>query len=269
MSPWRPDHIEVRLGGIDTQYLWQHGGTLESWSVPLAESAAMPVDWSDALARAAADLSTRGVRPGTRATLVLPGSIVRFQIVPWNESFITHSARSAYVRECFVEAYGPISRDWVLVASDARFGSNALAAGLAPTLLVAFDNWARELGIRITSLQPALMAGFNRALGRLKRATFWFVFNEDDRYTLLLIDQGAPVYIRSVRHAEASLEILLERAWQTIGREDGPCPVYWVDHAGHSAPAKHLGRWIVSEVFGADRGAPARLPRLSAAGAAR
>ncbi|GAB3473734.1 hypothetical protein [Azotobacter salinestris] len=145
--------------------------------------------------------------------LVLSSRFVRFALIPWSDGIGTPEELEAYARFRFQEIYGALADDWLLRLSPAPAGQPRLAAAIERGLLERLQLALQGAGLRLSSVQPYLMAAFNRFAGKLPADDFLFVLAEPGRSSLLLARDGAWVCVRSVSDGgdDAALLALVER----------------------------------------------------------
>jgi hypothetical protein len=94
--------------------------------------------------------------------------------------------------------------------------------------------------VPLVSIQPYLMASFNRFRARLAGKDAWFVSHEPGRLSLGLLRQGAWHSIRNRRAGDnwrTELAGMIDRENQLAGLAQ-PCTEVWLDAAGAKLPAK-------------------------------
>lgn len=151
-----------------------------------------------------------------RVTVVLSNHLVRYALVPWSSALGNAAEEEAYVRHHFARVHGERARSWAVRASpgsgDLRLCS-AVDAELLESIRRAFDGSKAKL----VSIQPALMAAFNRARRDIPRAGAWLVLAEAGRACVALYAGGW----RAVQNARGAWEEVLERERLRAG---GPLP---------------------------------------------
>ncbi|MDV7213723.1 hypothetical protein [Azotobacter beijerinckii] len=154
-------------------------------------------------------------------TLVLSSRFVRFALVPWSEAIVSPEELEAYARFRFQEIYGPSADDWLLRLSPSPAGQPRLAAAVERGLLERLQVALKGAGLRLCSVQPYLMAAFNRFAGELPAGDFLFVLAEPGRSSLLLAREGRWTSVRSVAGSDddAALLALVERECELQGLE--------------------------------------------------
>ena len=142
-------------------------------------------------------------------TLILSNHFARYTIVqPQNDA--TPEEELALARFQFAKIHGERAKAWEVRLSRAGSGpclACAIDASLLERLKACFPKGGKA---RLVSVQPALMAAYNRARGRIPREGAW----------LLLIEAGRACLARLAAQGWASVHHVAESDWQhTIERE--------------------------------------------------
>ncbi|GLK58999.1 hypothetical protein ACFS3C_14900 [Azotobacter vinelandii] len=155
-------------------------------------------------------------------SLVLSSRFVRFALIPWSEALGAPEELEAYARFRFQEIYGALADDWLLRLSPAPAGQPRLAAAIERGLLERLRLALQDAGLRLRSVQPYLMAAFNRFAGQLPADDFLFVLAEPGRSSLLLARAGEWLCMRSLSGSadDAALLALVERECELQGLRD-------------------------------------------------
>ena len=138
-----------------------------------------------------------------RRTVVVPNRDVRYAIVPWHDALEGEAEEQAYLRHHFARIHGERARGWVY-----RW-SQGLASAVDAKLLCGLKTKG------VVSIQPALMAAFNRALKRIPPEA-WIVMAEEDRACVALYARGKWL---AVQNARGSWEEILERERHRTGED--------------------------------------------------
>lgn len=140
--------------------------------------------------RAAVDAVARLEALGrAEVTVVLSSFFVRYSLVPLNAALTSAAERLALARHCLSRIHGNAVEGWMVRLS------GEVACGVDAALVHALRD---ALGKRLRSLQPHLMASFNRSRGRLG-ASGWFVDVEPGLASVALVANGAWQSLRSLR----------------------------------------------------------------------
>ncbi|WP_233093828.1 hypothetical protein [Azotobacter chroococcum] len=170
--------------------------------------------------------------------LLLSSRFVRFALIPWSEQLASPEELEAYARFRFQEIYGALADGWLLRLSPAPAGQPRLAAAIERGLLERLQVLSKDAGLRLCSVQPYLMAAFNRFAGQLPAGDFLFVLAEPGRSSLLLARAGGWAAVRSVSgdDDDAALLALVERESELQGLEDAARSAFYLHAPGRTAP---------------------------------
>lgn len=123
------------------------------------------------------------------ATLILSNHFVRYVVLPWSDAIITGAEEIEYARSRFVQVFGISAQDWSIVVSPGPAGATRLCAAADQALIDAAASAVAAGGLRLRSVQPALMAQFNGWRGRIA-ADGWLVSAEQGRLLISWICAG-------------------------------------------------------------------------------
>ncbi|NMG75658.1 hypothetical protein [Aromatoleum diolicum] len=191
---------------------------------------------ADALQRL---LTESGVHRG-ELEVVLSSHFARFRLVAWSDAIGSPDELEAYARIGFEEVYGPVAAGWALRVSPESAGRPRLAAAIEQALLDRLHGLAQSAGLNLVSVQPHLMAAYNRLLPRLRRDDFLFAVAEPGRCSVLLARAGRWVSVRSsaADDSEGAVAALLERECELHGLAGEAMPPVYVH-----APGRPQGAW--------------------------
>lgn len=133
------------------------------------------------------------------ASVVLADQFVRYALLPHSSALKSDEAWTALARHRFSVLHGTRADEWdVRIAATASHGPR-LACAVDLGLLQALREALQKAGMRLTSVQPFLVAAFNRIRRRVGNGSCWIVVEETGRLTLALVQRGAWVAIRARR----------------------------------------------------------------------
>ena len=151
----------------------------------------------------------------SRASLdiVLSNHFVRYCLVPRDARIVNAEELVNYAHASFEHVFGDVSEGWEVCVSPAPPGSPRLAAAMDRGLLESIRAAAGRSRSRLRSVQPYLMAAYNRLAARLRAKDFVFMLAEPDRACVLTAEGGAWRHASSVSLPDdpAALAALLER----------------------------------------------------------
>ena len=179
--------------------------------------AAQP-NWVPALEALAGLVAEHAVR-GAPLRVLLSARYSRFCLVPWSDAIHHPRELDAYARACFENLYGQSLEDWRIVLSPEPAGSARIASALPEALLQGLQALGRESRLNLRSVQPYLMAAYNRCSARLEQGDFLFVLAEPRRSVLLLAAGGAwqQVLAQGCADTDQALQALIERTCELYG----------------------------------------------------
>jgi hypothetical protein len=154
------------------------------------------------------------------AAVVLADQFVRYTLLPWNETLKSAEQWNALASHRFTTLHGPKAGEWQInVAETAPMGPR-LACAVDRSLIERLADVFVKAHMRLVSVQPFLVAAFNRIRKTVGNGSCWIVVEEPGRLTLALIQRGQWVAIRTRRADKSwrsSIAELLERESAFLG----------------------------------------------------
>jgi len=132
-------------------------------------------------------------------TLVLSNRFVHYSVVPWSDTLGSKEEELAFARHCFARVHGSDADDWEIKLSSAQPQQSRLACAVERTLLDALNTHMSPLAGRYRSLQPHLMASFNRWRAKLGAKPGWFVVAEPGLLSVALLYGGQWHSVRALK----------------------------------------------------------------------
>jgi len=154
--------------------------------------------WQGAVDALAAQVAA-GAMKGAAVTLVLSNRFVQYMPVPYSSALGSAEEELAFVRHCFARVHGSQADAWAIRLSQGRPGKTRLACGVEQALVDALAKVMAPLGRRYRSLQPHLMASFNRCRGRLGGRPGWFVVAEPGLLSIALLGDDQWHSVRTLK----------------------------------------------------------------------
>ena len=143
-------------------------------------------------------------------SVVLADQFVRYALLPWNETLKSREQWAALATHRFNTLHGPRATEWQInVAETAPTGAR-LACAVDRTLINQLAEIFVQANIRLASVQPFLVAAFNRIRKSVGNGSCWIVVEEPGRLTLALIQRGMWIAIRSRRADKGWRNVLPE-----------------------------------------------------------
>jgi hypothetical protein len=124
--------------------------------------------------------------PRAQVSVILSNAFVRYALVPWSDALSGEAEEAAYVRHHFLRVHGERAKGWTFRASPAPAGQARLCSAIDTALLEGLKKSLKKL----VSVQPALMAVFNRSRGEIPAAGAWLALVESDRACVGLHTKG-------------------------------------------------------------------------------
>ncbi len=145
-------------------------------------------------------------------SIVLADRFVRYALLPWNAALKSDEQWMALARHRLGAVHGTAAAEWDLKLTETAPQGPRLACAVDRALVGALGAAAQAASVRLASVQPFLVAAFNRLqgslLGKLGAASCWLVIEEPGRLTLCFIQRGTWVAIRSRRTGSGWREML-------------------------------------------------------------
>lgn len=180
---------------------------------------------------AAAALKALELPKKGRVTVVLSNHLVRYAVVPWSAALGTPAEEEAYVRHHFAKIHGERAKGWSLRASPAPGSAPRLASAIDKALLDELKSlFNGKTAPRLVSIQPQLMAAFNRWRRAIPAGGAWLVLADAERACIAL--HGGAGW-RAVHNGKGEWLSLLDRERHRV---EGDVPDL-VLIAGAAAPA--------------------------------
>jgi hypothetical protein len=165
--------------------------------------------WQDVLPQVLAGWARADV------TVVASNRLVRYVVVPRTAGVSGDAEELGLARHQFTRVHGERARDWDVRYSRETGLASAVDQGLIETLKQVISQEKRKLG----SLQPYLMAAFNRLRARVPKEGAWIVLQEPEATCVALYTKGGWAGV-SVSRAAGDEAIARERL--RMGGADAP-----------------------------------------------
>jgi hypothetical protein len=140
--------------------------------------------WRNALS-ALPEILNAAKAGGLRVTVLLSNRLFRYAIVSNPDSARTPDELDLLAQHAFERAHGDAVSGWDIRLSDSAPGQAALASALDREFVSALKDTVAVSGTRLISIQPYLMAAFNRHQRTLAPRHGVFILVEPERLTLL------------------------------------------------------------------------------------
>jgi hypothetical protein len=174
-------------------------------------------------------------RAGVR--VILSNAFVRYALVPWSDALSGAAEEAAYVRHHFLRVHGERAKGWTFRASPAPGRAPRLCSAIDTALLEQLKKSLK----RLVSVQPALMAVFNRCRGEIPAGGAWLALVEPERACIALHAKGN---WQAVQNARGEWLAILERERHRLA---GDAPELVLLHSDETLPAEAPG-WKVERL---------------------
>jgi hypothetical protein len=204
----------------------------EAVELPLAD------DWRTAAEALPAILKAY---PAREASVVLADQFARYALLPWSEAVKSPEQWLVLAQHRFSALHGAVASGWDVKVTETASRGPRVACAVDRDLLERLLSTCLEAGVKLVSVQPFLIAAFNRMRSEVGNGSCWIVVEEPGRLTLALIQRGAWIAIRARRsdeHWRAVLPEILERESAFLGLDE-PCSRVIVCAQGEFDPRMH------------------------------
>ena len=164
-------------------------------------------------------------REPAKASVVLSNRFVRYVVVPAHDQLTGLQEEEAFARHCFREVYGDAAQTWEVRVSPAAVGQPAIASAIDRELLSAVRELFTGTALRLWSIQPHLMAAYNRSRRKLRGRACLFLLAEERFYTCMALVRGSCRAVHSGVFDGAlsqHLPVILDREYLWSGMEKRP-----------------------------------------------
>ena len=217
--------------------------------VPL-EGGADAGGWQRAVEALGPALASVAARP-CDVTVVLSNHFVRYALLPWNAALKTGAEWHALARHQFESVHGQAA-GWDLKVAPTGARGARIACAVETSQHESLEQKVGGTGVKglaLASVQPYLMAAFNRIRSRIGREPCWLLIVEPGCMAMALLESGSWRALRS-RRIDAgwrtALAGLLERESALLGLEE-PCRRIAV-HAHEEADAELPGEFHLRDL---------------------
>ncbi|HEY5899651.1 MAG TPA: hypothetical protein VIV54_18950 [Burkholderiales bacterium] len=144
------------------------------------------------------------------AAIVLADQLVRYALLPWNETLKSAQQWAALASHRFNTLHGPRAAEWQITVTETAPVGPRLACAVDRALIAQLSAIFVKANLRLSSVQPFLVAAFNRIRKSVGNGSCWIVVEEAGRLTLALIQRGMWIAIRSRRSDKTWRNVLPE-----------------------------------------------------------
>ena len=180
-------------------------GAASRLAVDVAPPAAGEADWQPALTAADALIKADGKR-GAALHIVVADHFTSYALLPWSQDIIGKTSRLQMAKALFRHTLGERAEKLDIALDRPAFGKNGVAAGIDKHLLAGLRAMAKARRLRLTSLQPRLIAEL--AAHRKQLDNGWFACLDLGWLTLAGLRDGDIASLRNHRASTADPAIL-------------------------------------------------------------
>jgi hypothetical protein len=152
---------------------------------------------------------------GHEVSLVIADAFVRYTLLPWNAAVKNNEQWSAVARHRFSTLHGAAAAGWDVKITETAPQGARLACAVDRSLIEELATKFVSSGAHLVSVEPFLVAAFNRIRAKVGTGSCWLVVEEPGRLTLAFIQRGVWIAVRT-RRVDANWRQLLP---QIIERE--------------------------------------------------
>jgi hypothetical protein len=169
-----------------------------------------------------------GLRRGARCRVVVSSVFARYALVPFSADVVGHEANVLLAKHVFRRIHGERVDAWCAAVAHAPAGAALMACALDTELLARLDAAARERGVTLLSVEPALAAAFNAARRRLPDSC-WVAIAEPQYLAVGLLRARQWRYLATERGAADTAAATRALAREAIlAEEDGSALPRWL-----------------------------------------
>ena len=143
-------------------------------------------------------------------SVVVADQFVRYALIPWNAALRSEDQWMTLARHRLSAVHGAAAAEWEIKLTETAPMGPRLACAVDRALIEELAAKFVSANARLSSVQPFLVAAFNRIRGTIGNGSCWLVIEEPGRLTLGFIQRGTWVAIRSRRTDARWREMLPE-----------------------------------------------------------
>ena len=144
------------------------------------------------------------------AAVVLADQFVRYALLQHNDKLKTPEQWQALATHRFNTLHGPRAAEWQINVTETAPMGPRLACAVDRALIERLATIFTAAGLHLASVQPFLVAAFNRIRKSVGSGSCWIVVEEPGRLTLALIQRGMWIAIRGRRADKGWRNVLPE-----------------------------------------------------------
>ena len=222
-----PDQLQV----VRPAGRWRRGAAFGFAETFAGEGIGPP--WQAAVAAFQRFVATAEAGSGS-IDVVLSNHFVRYLLMPWNAQVASAEEYRNCATSMFEDIHGEVAAEWDVTVSAERAGAPRVAAAVDRALVAAIRTALAPTRLRLGSVQPYLMAAFNRVARPHTGRDFVFLLLEAGRACILAAQGGKWCHVGTAAapEPEPALSSLLAREMQLADLQGDRLPPVYV-HAAH------------------------------------
>ena len=163
------------------------------------------------------------------AAVIVSNHFVRYALVPWSAALVSDAEKLGWVRHHFVEVYGEAVANAQYRWSEEGPDAGCLASAIDGEFMDRIGSVFEGNGLRLRSIQPYLMAVFNRFGRRAAGKAWWVLAAEPGHVCLASIARGRWHGIASRKIGadwQTEMRTVLDRELVLAGGADAPEAIF-------------------------------------------
>lgn len=178
--------------------------------------------------------------------VVLSNHFVKYVVIPWNADISSTDERLAYMKHCFVQAFGEGIKNWDCRMSLPAYGKSAIASAVDMNLITKIYDLFESLNKPLQGISPYLGLIINHAIEEIedknltaKSEEFWIAVVQNQRVCIVLHDDSGWRLVKNLMADDdvlSQISAMIQREKINISlNENLPILVYWPESKTHLA----------------------------------
>ena len=132
-------------------------------------------------------------------SVVVADQFVRYALLPFNEALKSNDQWATLARHRLTAVHGAAAAEWDLKLTETAPMGARIACAVDRALIEELSALFVAANARLVSVQPFLVAAFNRIRSTVGNGSCWLVIEEPGRLTLAFIQRGVWMAVRNRR----------------------------------------------------------------------
>jgi len=188
-----------------------HHGKQKIWSIKKSEHSQAKSERSLSVL----DEVFKGSKDRSNVDITLANQYVRYLVLPSLPTKTKKHVFEQYAKHAFIETFGDIANEWQIVINPFNHGKSLMACATPSSLINEILDKCATFNIKVSSIKPYLMAGFNLLRKKKSQSHVCFIQAEAEGYLVALIVDETWVSVNFFKQSIDDEQLLL----QTIKRE--------------------------------------------------